>query len=76
MTYSYPRLPTSSTMPSVRLCEMTDGELRAELARTPEETNRYDEIMAELEERVLIRRQFRDRALRDTIGWHPPHAER
>lgn len=55
---------------------MTDGELRAELARTPEETNRYDEIMAELEERVLIRRQFRDRALRDTIGWHPPHAER
>lgn len=34
----------------------TDFELRAELARVDEESVRYGQIMAEMEERTLIRR--------------------
>lgn len=50
----------------MQLWEMTDHELRAELARTEETSNRYDEIMAELEDRTVVRRSMCKRR----TGWH------
>lgn len=49
----------------MQLWAMTDGELRAELARVEAESLRHDEIMEELEDRTIRRRAPRRR-----YGWH------
>jgi hypothetical protein len=45
--------------------EMTDSEIRAELTRTDESTQRYAALQAEREERTLARR-----AEPRPPGWH------
>lgn len=42
--------------------EMTDSEIRAELATLDKTSDRYQDLMTELEERVLLRRS----------DWGPP----
>ena len=51
----------------MQLWEMTDHELRVEAARAGMESNRYDEIMAELEERAAYRRSMGGPR---RPGWH------
>ena len=46
--------------------EMADYEIRAELATVDETSQRYAELQAEMEERVLARR-----AERRAPTWHP-----
>lgn len=43
----------------VKLHEMTDGEIRRELAATDEASERYDALMGELEERAILRHAHR-----------------
>lgn len=58
----------------MELSEMTDGQLRRELACTEEHTQRYDDLMEELEGRMIFRNSRRTAGAADMLprseGWH------